>query len=171
QATDHGSQCVDNLPITNSPAGPITDQFGQCGFPGFDGMFARNTLGEVAQMQEAGIPVTFGYLSDAHDGHGLAGEIHHASGPGEKGYVERLTGYDEPFAAFFTRLQNDGITKSNTLFVVTVDEGDHFAGTQPNGPCDGVTTPCTYQNVSEVNADLKKLVATYNVNHGASATT
>ena len=38
---------------------PIADPFGQPGFPGFDGMFAKNTLGEVAQMQEAGVPVTF----------------------------------------------------------------------------------------------------------------
>ena len=36
----------------------------------------------VAQMQEAGIPVTFGYISDAHDQHGVAGEIHATRGPG-----------------------------------------------------------------------------------------
>ena len=35
---------------------PITDQFGQPGFPGFDGLFASTTLSYVAQMQEAGIP-------------------------------------------------------------------------------------------------------------------
>ena len=165
-AINNGNACV------NGTTGqPIQDQFNQCGFPGFDGMFARNTLGEVAQMQEAGVPVTFGYISDAHDGHGVAGEIHHAYGPGEAGYVQQLHDYDQAFAEFFTRLQNDGITKENTLFVVTVEEGDHFAGTQPNAACDGVTTPCTYANVSEVNADLKRLVATYNVNHGTSATT
>src|SRR5215216_4481001 len=49
---------------------PITDQYGQPGFPGFDGLFATTTLGYVAQMQEAGIPVTFGYISDVHDQHG-----------------------------------------------------------------------------------------------------
>ena len=95
-------------------------------------------------MQEAGVPVTFGYLSDAHDGHGLAGEIHHAYGPGEAGYVQQLKDYDQSFAQFFDRMQKDGITKDNTLFVVTVEEGDHFAGTQPDNPaCDGVTVPCT----------------------------
>ena len=168
-AINHGDGCVDD---TNG--NPIADQFvpTQCGFPGFDGMFARNTLGEVAQMQEAGIPVTFGYISDAHDGHGVAGEIHHAYGPGEQGYVDQLTSYDEAFAKFFARLQSDGITKKNSLFVVTVEEGDHFAGTAPGDPtCDGVTKACTYANVSEVNADLKRLVATYNANHGTSATT
>ena len=94
------------------------------------------------------MPVTFGYLSDAHDGHGLAGEIHHAYGPGEAGYVQQLKDYDQSFAQFFARMQADGITKDNTLFVVTVEEGDHFAGTQPDDPaCDGVTMPCTYENV------------------------
>ena len=43
-----------------------------CGFPGFDGALAKNTLGEVAQMQENGVPVTFAYISDAHDNHTLA---------------------------------------------------------------------------------------------------
>ena len=36
----------------------ITDPRGSSGFPGFDGMFATNTLGYVAAMQESGIPVT-----------------------------------------------------------------------------------------------------------------
>ena len=127
-------------------------------------MFAKNTLGEVAQMQEAGVPVTFAYISDAHDDHGVAGNIHIAYGPGEAGYVQQLKDYDKAFGDFFTRLKNDGITKDNTLFVVTVEEGDHFAGTAPDAPCDGVTTPCTYANghVTEVNGDLKRLVATYN---------
>ena len=103
-------------------------------------------------MQEAGIPVTFGYISDAHDFHGVSGKIHHAYGPGEAGYVQQLKDYDKAFGDFFTRLKNDGITKDNTLFVVTVEEGDHFAGTAPDAPCDGVTTPCTYANghVTEV---------------------
>ena len=60
---------------------PITDQFNQPGFPGFDGLFATTTLSYVAQMQEAGIPVTYGYISDAHDQHGVAGEIHATRGP------------------------------------------------------------------------------------------
>ena len=49
----------------------ITDPAGNCGFPGFDGALAKNTLGEVAQMQENGVPVTFAYISDAHDNHTL----------------------------------------------------------------------------------------------------
>src|SRR5439155_16908839 len=98
----------------------VADPFDQCGFPGFDGMFAKNTLGYVAQMQEAGVPVTFAYISDAHDFHGKSGNTHVAFGPGEKGYSDQLKDYDKAFGDFFTRLKNDGINKSNTLFVFTV---------------------------------------------------
>ena len=41
---------------TTRPAMPIADPKGNCGFPGFDGMLATNTLGYVAQMQENGVP-------------------------------------------------------------------------------------------------------------------
>src|SRR5205085_2717186 len=47
-------------------------------------------------------------------------------GPGEAGYVAQLKSYDQGFADFFARLANDGINKSNTLFVFTADENDHF---------------------------------------------
>jgi hypothetical protein len=149
-------------PVVNKLNGqPITDQFGQPGFPGFDGLFATTTLAYVAQMQEAGIPVTFGYISDAHDQHGIAGEIHATRGPGEADYVQQLKNYDQAFAQFFDRLAADGINKSNTLFVFTVEEGDHFVGSQPTpAGCDGVTTPCTYSLVGEVNANLAGLLAT-----------
>jgi outer membrane murein-binding lipoprotein Lpp len=139
---------------------PIGDQFGQPGFPGFDGLFASTTLGYIAQMQEAGIPVTFGYISDAHDQHGIAGEIHSTRGPGEADYVQQLKSYDEAFGKFFDRLATDGINKSNTLFVFTVEEGDHFAGSSPSpSGCDGVTTPCTYSLKGEVNGNLAGLMA------------
>jgi hypothetical protein len=38
-------------------------------FPGFNGEDGNYTLGYTLDMQQAGIPVTFGYLSDAHDCH------------------------------------------------------------------------------------------------------
>jgi hypothetical protein len=139
----------------------IADQFGQPGFPGFDGLFASTTLAYVAQMQESGIPVTFGYISDAHDQHGVSGEIHIANGPGEAPYVAQLKAYDEAFAKFFDRLAADGITKDNTLFMFTNEEGDHFVGSQPTpAGCDGVNTPCNYSTVSEVNGNLTGLLAT-----------
>jgi hypothetical protein len=156
-------------PVLNKLNGqPITDQFGQPGFPGFDGLFATTTLSYVAQMQEAGIPVTFGYISDAHDQHGVAGEIHATRGPGEADYVQQLRDYDTAFGQFFARLAADGINKSNTLFVFTNEEGDHFAGSQPTNPgCDGVTTPCTYpldasgnRFIGEINGNLTGLLAT-----------
>ena len=50
----------------------ITDPAGHCGFPGFDGMLASVSLGYVAQMQEAGVPITYAYISDAHDEHAQA---------------------------------------------------------------------------------------------------
>jgi hypothetical protein len=121
----------------------ITDSFGQPGFPGFDSMSAATTLGYVAQMQEAGIPVTYAYISDVHDSHTGGG----AYGPGEAGYVAALKSYDDAFAAFFQRLAAHGMNKSNTLFVVTADENDHFSGQQAQN-CDGVNTPCLYNTVA-----------------------
>src|SRR6266481_29726 len=148
-------------PMTDLDGNTIQDANGHIGFPGFDGMVATVSLAWVAQMQEAGIPITFAYISDAHDGHGTAGNIHFAYGPGEAGYVQQLQAYDAAFQKFFARLASDGIDKTNTLFVFTVDEGDHFVGDAPTpAGCDGVTTPCTYNRVGEINADLRRMVYT-----------
>ena len=150
-----------NGPMTDLDGNVIGDATGHIGFPGFDGMEATVSLSWVAQMQETGIPITYAYISDAHDGHGTAGNIHFAYGPGEAGYVQQLHDYDTAFAKFFARLAADGINKSNTLFVFTVDEGDHFVGDQPTPTgCDGVTTPCAYNRVGEINADLRRMVYT-----------
>jgi len=139
----------------------IQDATGHVGFPGFDGMEATVSLSYVAHMQEAGVPVTYAYISDAHDGHGNSGDTHFAYGPGEAGYTAQLKAYDDAFGKFFTRLADDGINKSNTLFVFTVDEGDHFVGDAPTpAGCDGVTTACTYNRVGEINADLRRMVNT-----------
>ncbi len=141
------------------------------GFPGFDGMSASVSLAYVAYMQEHGIPVTYAYISDAHDKHPSGP----AYGPGEAGYVAALKAYDDAFATFFARLAKDGITSRNTLFVFTADENDHFAGGTPSNACDGVNTPCTYShvncpsvaipvcpsdNVGELNVNMSGLLAT-----------
>jgi hypothetical protein len=136
-------------------------------------MPANVTLGYVAQMQEAGVPVTFGYISDAHDNHQNAfpappdpnGVFPRASGPGESDYVAALKSYDNAFAAFFDRLKKDGINQHNTLFVVTADENDHFAGGVSN---DGTwshtycnldtSTSCPTNQIGEVNANLRSLL-------------
>jgi hypothetical protein len=148
-------------PMTDLNGNVIQDANGHIGFPGFDGTEATVTLSWVAQMQEAGIPVTYAYISDAHDGHGTSGNVHFAYGPGEAGYVQQLHDYDLAFQKFFDRLAADGITAKNTLFVFTVDEGDHFAGDAPTpAGCDGVNTACTYNRVGEINADLRRMVYT-----------
>jgi hypothetical protein len=147
-------------PPTDLDGKTIQDAAGHVGFPGFDGVEATVTLSWVAQMQEAGVPVTYAYISDAHDGHGTAGNIHFAYGPGEAGYVQQLKDYDRAFGQFFDRLAAHGINKSNTLFVFTADEGDHFVGDIPTpAGCDGVTTPCTYNRVGEINGNLRGLMA------------
>jgi hypothetical protein len=112
------------------------------GFPGFGGISAAQALAYTAAMQENGVPVTYSYISDAHDNHKFP---FGAFGPGQQGYVQQLAAYDDAFDKFFTRLTSDGITANNTLFIVTADEGDHFAGGPPTNPgCDGVSVPCTY---------------------------
>jgi hypothetical protein len=168
-------QINEQLPMRDLFGNVIQDAAGHVGFPGFDGVFPRVTLSYVAAMQEHGVPITFGYISDAHDDHGVSGEVHKSYGPGEAGYVQQLRDYDQAFAAFFARLQRDGITKDNTLFVITTEEEDHFVGGTPLNPgCDGVTTPCQWthvdcppttgadctHNVTEVNANLRGLLAT-----------
>src|SRR6266576_145221 len=167
-AINHGSACVQA-----TDGSDVTDPFGHCGFPGFDGALAKNTLGYLATMQEAGIPVTWGYISDAHDNHTRAfpapfdPSFPRASGPGEADSNAQLKAYDDAFAAFFDRLKNDGIDQSNTLFMVTVDEGDKFAGgigtVQPDGSlaynhanCAWTTTPaCPAHQIGEVNLNIK----------------
>src|SRR6266851_4404027 len=121
-AINQGSACVNN-----TEGQPVTDPFGQCGFPGFDGAFAKNTLGYLAQLKA----------------------------------------YDDAFMTFFNRLKADGIDQSNTLFMVTVDEGDQFAGgigiPQADGTlgyshtnCSWTTAPtCPANQVGEVNLNLR----------------
>ena len=133
-------------PAINGGSAAMTDLLGGplSGFPGFDGMFPQVTGAYVAKMLEAGVRVVFGYISDAHDNHSGGG----AYGPGAAGYVAQLQQYEQGFAAFFNELRAHGIDETNTLFVVTADEGDHFAGVTKTG-CDGVTTPCVY-NAGEI---------------------
>jgi hypothetical protein len=126
-------------PITTQK---IADGSGNSGFVSGFSPTPAQTLGYVASMQEAGIPVTFAYIEDAHNQWTAP---FNALGPGQPQYVDQLRQQNQAFQAFFERLARDGINKHNTLFVFTADEGDHFAGTQPSNPgCDGVTTACTY---------------------------
>ncbi len=166
---NHGQPSVNDL-----DGNVIGDGNGNPGFPGFDPS-ASQTLGYAATMLEAGVPVVYAYIADAHDNHLSGGSG--SFGPGEAGYVKQLALYNEAFGKFFARLQSDGITRENTLFVITADENDHYAGS-PGSPagCDGIHTPCTYlrlpagcdgdftpcttTNLGEVNADLHALLLT-----------
>jgi len=151
------SQISPNGPLTDLNGNIIKDAKGNVGFPGFDGMSASVSLSYVAAMQEHNVPVTYAYISDAHDAHPSGP----AYGPGSAGYVTALKAYDQAFGTFFTRLANDGINQRNSLFVFTSDEGDHFVGGAPSpAGCDGVTTPCTYSQIGELNGNLAGLLAT-----------
>jgi hypothetical protein len=146
-----------NAPVKDLNGNVIADSRGNPGFPGFDAMSASTSLGYLATMQERGVPVTYAYISDAHDSHQGGG----AFGPGQAGYVKALKSYDDAFGRFFERLRQDGITKDNTAFLFTSDENDHFVGGAPSPVgCDGVTTPCTYQQIGELNANLSGLLST-----------
>ena len=100
----------------------VTDSKGNIGFPGFSGISAAQTLSYVAAMQEHGVPVTYAYISDAHDNHAhdiatapaacstdpeLA--LGNANGPGSICYEAQLAAYNEAFGKFFSRLAADGI--------------------------------------------------------------
>jgi hypothetical protein len=150
-------QISPNGPLTDLNGNLIQDGSGNVGFPGFDGMSAATSLSYVAAMQEHNVPVTYAYISDAHDNHTPGGN---AYGPGQAGYVAALKSYDEAFGKFLTRLNSDGINSHNTLFVFTADEGDHFVGGSPSpANCDGVVVPCTYSQVGELDTNLTGLLA------------
>lgn len=171
-------------PLLDLDGNPVTDTHNNLGFPGFSGISAAQTLSYVAAMQEHGVPVTYAYISDAHENHVFTNAyvpptckssttdpelaFGTALGPGDPCYVAQLAAYDKAFGKFFARLSADGITKSNTLFVVTSDENDHFAGGAPfTQSCDGVTIPCSYINpgtnqtvIGELNSNITGLMAT-----------
>ncbi len=152
----NSAPALSSTPLLDLDGKLIADSSGHVGFPGFDGMSASVSLAYVAAMQERGIPVTYAYISDAHDNHAAGGTF----GPGEAGYVAQLASYDAAFAKFFARLAKAGIDERNTLFVFTADEGDHFVGGAPSpAGCDGLHTPCTYAQVGELNVDLTGLLA------------
>ena len=139
------------------------------GFPGFGPINASQTLAYTADMLESGLPVVYGYIADIHGNEHIQNDpgiatackgAPSALGTGSACYVAQAQYYDQAFATFFQRLAADGITPSNSLFIVSSDEGDHVAGAnvgqsiQPTpANCDGATvsgttvTPdvlCTY---------------------------
>jgi hypothetical protein len=147
-----------------SPSGPvrslggqvIKDTSGDIGLPGYNGMNGTNSLAYTLDMQTHGIPVTFTYLADLHD-NAVTGA---GMGSGTATYESQLRQENAAFGTFFTDLARAGITKANTLFVITADEGDHFVGSAPSpANCDGVTITCSYSKVGEVDGNLTGMLA------------
>jgi hypothetical protein len=157
---------------------PLIEPFShRPGFPGFNPV-ATQSLAVLADMQEAGIPVTYGYISDLHEKKAdtttgctttaNAAVSGRPVGPGDSCYVANAKHYDAAFQKFFERLAADGITPRNTLFVISAEENDQFAGAnvgralQPTpAGCDGVTVPCNYPagTIGELQANIKGLLA------------
>jgi len=169
QVTDANGNLVDLNGST------ITNSFiGAPGFPGFSPS-ASQTLAYLASMQEAGIPVTYGYIADIHEkkagqtGCTTAGATSsgYALGAGDPCAIATARAYDDAFAKFFDRLAKAGITPKNTEFIITAEENDHLAGanslravTPTPADCDGVTVPCTYtaDQIGEREANLPLLL-------------
>lgn len=114
------------------------------GFPGFGPITAAQSLAYSADLQEAGVPVTYAYISDLHERKFYPGSAHAPTcttipsppgvavggglAPGDPCYSFNAAQYNAAFTTFFNRLAADGITPANTEFVFTADEGDHFNG-------------------------------------------
>ncbi|HET6208969.1 MAG TPA: hypothetical protein VFD94_01225 [Jatrophihabitans sp.] len=163
--------------LTDLNGNPLINTFAnKPGFPGFSPT-ATQSLAYLADMQESGIPVTYGYISDLHERKAGTSGCTTASatgsgkpvGPGDSCYVNNAKAYDAAFATFFQRLAADGITPANTEFVISSEENDQFAGanigraTQPTpAGCDGVTVPCSYTaaQIGELQANIKGLLST-----------
>jgi hypothetical protein len=138
-------------PVKNLDGQVIKDSSGDVGFPGYDGMTGPNALAYTLDLQTHGVPVTFTYLSDLHDSWTTGAGL----GSGSVTYESQLKKEDAAFGEFFADLVAHGITKANTLFVLTADEGDHFVGGAPSpANCNGVTIACTYKKVGEVDGNL-----------------
>ncbi|HEY2565213.1 MAG TPA: hypothetical protein VGI44_15995 [Acidimicrobiales bacterium] len=182
-----GSQVTD-------AAGNLVDLFGNeidgqyaftPGFPGFGGITAAQSLAYTADLQEAGVPVTYAYISDLHEKKyyasgsptcttaGAGGAVYQNDGaglgPGDPCYTYNASQYNAAFADFFARLAADGITPANTEFVFNADEGDHFNGAnvgralQPTCTGTPATTSysCSYPSgsVGEVDTNIHGLLS------------
>jgi hypothetical protein len=122
------------------------------------------TLAVVETMLKKGIPIVFAYIADAHDNHENVSSAP-TFGPGEAAYVKQLADYNAAFGKFFANLKAAGIDETNTLFIFTPDEGDHFVGGTPSpAGCDGakvddgIVAPdvaCTYGTNGVGEIDLR----------------
>lgn len=147
-----------SAPVKDIDGDVIADVAGHPGFPGASAATAAAALGYAAAMLEAGVPVVYASIGDvrARDATGQR-----AAGPGERAIVARLADDDAAFKRFVDRLAANGISKRNTLFVVTSTGTDRFVGRAPRPPaCDGVTVPCSYPQIGAFDALINRLLAT-----------
>lgn len=176
----NGFQALFGLKYIAPALGGITDYNGNAitGFSAIDfDPVPSQTLAAVETMLKKGIPVVFAYIAAAHDNQAASklNSTEGTFGPGEAPYVQQLSQYNAAFGKFFADLRSAGIDQSNTLFIFTPDEGDHFVGVSPSpANCDGAKivngnvvpdVPCTYpaangQNgVGELDLGLSGAVA------------
>ncbi|MBR1201885.1 MULTISPECIES: hypothetical protein [unclassified Bradyrhizobium] len=155
-----------NVQPVISPDGPvkdlggdiIDDDAGHPGFPGASETTAAQSLGYAAAMLEAGVPVIYVGIGNAHR---PAAARRRALGPGERDHVARLAADDAAFKAFIDRLAASGISTRNTLFVVVPTGNDRFVGGPPSPPaCDGVAVPCSYGPTGAISIAIDRLLAT-----------
>lgn len=194
-----GYQALFGLKYVAPALGGLTDYNGNAitGFNqiNFDPTPAQS-LAVIETMLKKGIPVVYAYIADAHDnqeGKGLSAES--TFGPGEAPYVKQLADYNKAFGTFFADLKAAGIDETNTLFIFTPDEGDHFVGGAASpANCDGakvddgVVIPdvaCTYPanpatgapGIGELDLELNNVAAaagnhtTFDIHFDDSATT
>ena len=164
-----------NPALTGSATGSIVDYHGVplTGFNQLDfDPTPAQSLAVIETMLKKGIPVIYAYIADAHDNHEETTSSEGTFGPGEAPYVDQLADYNAAFGTFFLHLKEAGIDQSNTLFIFTPDEGDHFVGGAPSpANCDGAKierngnvvpdVPCTYgtNGVGELDINLAGLTA------------
>jgi arylsulfatase A-like enzyme len=150
-----------NAAIRDLDGNIIQDAYGNPGFPNLFAPSASQSLGYAAAMLEAGIPIVYASIADAHEQISLQDGGRIPLGPGELAHMRQLSAYDRAFAHFVERLEAHGISKDNTLFVLTSDKGGHFVGGPPvPKTCDGTAVPCTYPNLGEIDVFADRLLAT-----------
>ena len=148
-------------PIKDLDGNVIQDAYGNPGFPDFFAPGASQALGYAAAMLEADVPVVYASVADAHQQISSLDGTRRPLGPGEPAHMRQLSAYDKAFEQFIERLQRDGITKDNTLFVLASGTGGHFAGgSAVPKSCDGAAVPCTYPNLGEIDIFVDRLLAT-----------
>ena len=162
-----GYQALFGLKYISPALGGLTDYNGNAinDFSNIDfDPVPSQTLAVVETMLKKGIPIVFAYIADAHDNHENVSSAP-TFGPGEAAYVKQLADYNAAFGKFFANLKAAGIDETNTLFIFTPDEGDHFVGGTPSpAGCDGakvddgIVAPdvaCTYGTNGVGEIDLR----------------